>query len=468
MLYIIAAYFVILFVVSRMASRRNTDSAFFRGDRQSPWYMVAFGMVGASISGVSFVSVPGMVLQSGYAYLEVCAGFIVGYFAVAYVLLPLYYKYDLTTIYTYLRRISDQAYLTGSLFFVISKLLGAAAKFYVPCLIISRVCDVDFTVTVVAMLMLVWLYTRRSGIKALVWTDVLQTSCMFITLGLIIYKVSAEIPSSGVMDDVTASMTAALSDTGRCVLNFVSGAFIVIVMTGLDQDMMQKNLTCRTLRDAQKDMCCYGLAFLPVNALFLILGTMLVGIYQSHGMALPEKPDELLTTYCIDNGGILLSLFTLGIVATSFSTVDSALTALTTTVCVDLLKGEGRKVKRPVVHLVMAAIMAVCCMLFDCFNTISLIDAIYMLVGYTYGPLLGLFAYAMTMHGKQNTPAKKGGELVVCLLSPLLCYVLSVYIEKWTGYHFGYELLLINGLLTYIGLYMSKKIVFLRQNSFFM
>lgn len=464
MLYIIVAYFIILFAVSHLVSRRCSDNTFYRGDRQSPWYLVAFGMVGASISGVSFVSVPGMVLRSGFAYLEVCTGFIFGYIIVAFVLLPIYYKYDLTTIYTYLRRISEKANLAGSLFFVISKMLVAAAKFYVPCLIISRVCGIDFMLTVVMMLLLVWLYTRRGGIKALVWTDTLQTCCMLLTLGLIIYKVSAETTLQATTVSINTYISTATNDIGRLILNFISGIFIVIVMTGLDQDMMQKNLTCRTLRDAQKDMCCYGLAFLPVNAMFLILGAMLVGIYQSHNIPLPEKPDDLLTLYCIDNGGILLTLFSLGIIATSFSTVDSALTALTTTVCVDLIKDEKRKNKRHIVHLCLTAVMAVCCILFDKFNTASLIDAIYTLVGYTYGPLLGLFAYAMTIRHTSSPQKenKKRYELIVCLITPLLCYALSVGVENRAGYQFGYELLLINGLLTYIGLYISKKLVFLQ------
>ena len=455
MIYILLAYFALLLTISRMIKRKDTATAFFRGERQSPWYMVAFGMVGASISGVSFVSVPGMVLHSGFTYLEVCAGFIGGYFVVAYVLLPIYYKHNVTTIYTYLRRISDEACKTGSAFFVISKLLGAAAKFYVPCFIISRVADCDFTITVCLMLFLVWLYTRRGGIKTLEWTDTVQTLCMMVCLALLIANIGL---------DIWPTLPHSLGKTGYTwqpggfALRFLSGVFIVIVMTGLDQDMMQKNLTCRTLRDAQKDMCTYGFAFLPVNALFMLLGVMLIGVYNSQGTPLPDNPDDLLTLYCLHTGGLTLTLFVLGVVATSFSTVDSAITALTTTVCVDFLSTDGKGGKQPsvgFVHLFMTLLVAVCCVLFHHFNTTSLIDAVYILVSYTYGPLLGLFAYAMTHKPRQR---KRDGSALVCILSPLLCLVLNHVVTTYSDYRFGYEMLLINGLITYAGLWITGKL----------
>ena len=454
MLCILLAYFLMLFLVSRLASRKSTDKSFYRGDRQSPWYMVAFGMIGASISGVSFVSVPGMVLHSGFTYLEVCTGFIVGYFVVAYVLLPIYYKENLTSIYEYLRNISDEAYRTGSLFFIISKLLGASAKFYVPCFLISSVMGWNFLLTVVGMLLLVWLYTRRGGIKSLVWTDTLQTLCMLVCLVLLIYNIHKDAtPPFAIPENIDISIFHSFSS----FVNFLSGIFIVIVMTGLDQDMMQKNLTCRTLREAQKDMCTYGFAFLPINALFLILGVLLVGMYNSQGLALPAKPDELLTYYCISHGGVLLMLFVLGIVATSFSTVDSALTALTTSFCLDMIPTKGGKHKRSVVHIVMTLLVAVCCTLFHQLSNTSLIDVIYTLVGYTYGPLLGLFSYAML---KRKHKTQK--VFIPCLLSPMICYALSYISEKYMEYHFGYELLLLNGMLTFIGLIISEKKFFLR------
>ena len=455
MIYILPAYFALLLIISRMIKRKDTATAFFRGERQSPWYMVAFGMIGASISGVSFVSVPGMVLHSGFTYLEVCAGFIAGYFVVAHVLLPIYYKHNVTTIYTYLRRVSDEACKTGSIFFVISKLLGAAAKFYVPCFIISRIAGCHFAVTVSIMLFLVWLYTRRGGIKTLVWTDTVQTLCMMVCLVMLLITIGSDPDTEPLLH--TLRRTGYVWSTWGFALRFLSGVFIVIVMTGLDQDMMQKNLTCRTLRDAQKDMCTYGFAFLPVNALFMLLGVMLVGVYNSQGTPLPETPDDLLTLYCLRTGGLTLTLFVLGVVATSFSTVDSAITALTTTVCVDFLSADTKGGKRPsvgLVHLLMTLLVAVCCMLFHHFNTTSLIDAVYTLVSYTYGPLLGLFAYAMTHKPRQR---KRDGSALVCVLSPLLCLALNYVVTTYSDYRFGYEMLLINGLITYTGLWITGR-----------
>lgn len=457
MLYILLAYFALLLTISRVISHRQSTAAFFRGERQSPWYMVAFGMIGASISGVSFVSVPGMVLHSGFTYLEVCAGFIVGYFVVAYVLLPIYYKHNVTTIYTYLRRISEEACKTGSAFFIISKLLGAAAKFYVPCFILSRVMHLPFALTVCLMLFLVWLYTRRGGIKTLVWTDTLQTLCMIVCLIMLLTSIGTEC-NSEILSRALHQVDYTWQPAGFA-LRFLSGIFIVIVMTGLDQDMMQKNLSCRTLRDAQKDMCTYGFAFLPVNALFMLLGVMLIGVYNSEGLALPTTPDDLLTLHCLRTGGAVLTLFVLGVVATSFSTVDSALTALTTTICIDFIstdKSSRSRYTLQLTHIVVTLLMALCCILFYHFNTTSLIDAVYTLVSYTYGPLLGLFAYAMTH--KPHYSLKRDYSAAICIMSPLLCLGLNHLVTTYSDYHFGYEMLLINGLITYTGLWIIRRI----------
>ncbi len=463
---IILAYFSLLLGISHLTVSRDDNSAFFKAGRQSPWYMVAFGMVGASISGVTFVSVPGMVLHSGMTYLQTCMGFILGYFAVAFVLLPIYYRLQLTSIYSVLKGISNEAYKTGAMFFIISKLMGSAAKFFVPCFIISGALGVNFYLTTVVLLALIWLYTRRGGIRTLVWTDTLQTVCMLVALLLIIYNVYGKLYDYQFSIDnlkeclaaVTASDYSKVFEFGdwhspnnffKC---FISGIFIVIVMTGLDQDMMQKNLTCKNLRDAQKDMCTYGFAFLPVNALFMILGVMLTMLYAKEGVALPEKPDELLSQFIFsppfsEGAGVgLLAIFTLGIIATSFSTVDSALTALTTSFCVDILGEERGIAIRKRVHVGMTIALILCTMAFGMVNTTSLIDAIYTLVSYTYGPLLGLFAYTLT---KQPTPAPSMVSLI-CIASPLICFALDMVVPRLTGYHFGYELLLINGLITYL------------------
>ena len=466
--------------------------------------MVAFGMVGASISGVTFVSVPGMVLHSDMTYLQTCLGFILGYFVVAFVLLPIYYRMNLTSIYTVLRSISDEAYKTGAAIFIFSKLLSTAAKFFVPCYIISMVLGTNFYITTIMLFVLIWLYTRKGGIKTLVWTDAVQTLCMLVALCLIIYNVHGALFSFdfSIFSIKECLSAVAASDYSKVFefadwhspnnffKCFISGIFIVVVMTGLDQDMMQKNLTCKNLREAQKDMCTYGFAFLPVNALFLMLGVMLTLLYAKQGIALPEKPDELLSQFTVHSAQFTvtsqstLALFIIGIVSTSFSTVDSSLTALTTSFCVDIMDKEQDEGLRRRVHLLMAVMLIICTMAFGLVSTSSLIDTIYRIVSYTYGPLLGLFAYALTdsppaplfKRGEEqqkpslissregNTfppPLLKrgaGGESFICLASPLICFLLDMMVPKLTGYHFGYELLLINGLITYMGLIVGQRV----------
>ena len=444
-LVVIIAYFLLLLGVSRLAASRSNNNVFFRGERKSPWYMVAFGMVGASISGVTFVSVPGMVIHSGYSYLTVCAGFIVGYFIVAYVLLPYYYRQGVTTIYSILKPLGMPAYKTGAAFFLLSKLLSTGAKFFVPCYIISLMLGWHIALTILLLFALVWLYTRRGGIKTLVWTDSLQTLCMLAALVIIIWHI-------GLMDHIRpmghiGQLNLIGSSPLSFLLSFASGAFIVVVMTGLDQDMMQKNLTCKSLRDAQKDMCTYGFAFLPVNALFLVLGSMLIMLCNQQGTPLPTNPDDLLINYAIKHVPII---FLIGILASSFSTVDSSLTALTTSFCIDICERPDDEHLRKTTHLVMALFLALCVFAFSLCDTSSLIDVIYTLVGYSYGPLLGLFAFALFHHAKSRyTPA-------VCIAAPILSYLVSYSVSHFTSYHMGYELLMLNGLLTYLGLHVTK------------
>ena len=474
---VVLGYFALLLAISRWTGRKATNDTFYRANRQSPWYMVAFGMVGASISGITFVSVPGMVLTTQMTYLQTCMGFIVGYIVVALVLLPLYYRLNLTSIYAFLgQRLGRVSHRTASSFFLLSKMAGAALKFYVVCLILQRFAfdalGVPFAVTVVGLVLLIWLYTRQGGIKTLVWTDSLQTLCLFTALLLIIYKVSAELGMTA-GEVVSAVSNSELSrvfvlDDWVSKQNFwkqfLSGAFIVIVMTGLDQDMMQKNLTCKTLRGAQKDMCTYGVAFLPANLLFLSLGVLLTLWYQQQGIALPAQSDELLPTYITLHAApsalpssllsfdfsLLEILFVLGIVAASFSSADSALTSLTTIYCVDIQEKGDQEGLRKRVHLVMCAVFVLFILLFHVTNSTSLIDAIYTIVSYTYGPLLGLFAFGLLTRRSTRdrwTP-------YVAIASPVLCYLLDVAIGALTGYHFGYELLMLNGLLTFGGLYI--------------
>ena len=464
MLLTIFGYILLLMLVSHSTSKRSSNDAFYRGERKSPWYVVAWGMIGASISGVTFVSVPGMVLNTQMTYLQTCLGFILGYALVAFVLLPIYYKLNLTTIYSYLsKRLGKKSYHTGASFFLLSKMTGAAARFYVVCIILQRfVLDewgIPFWITVPIMVSLIWLYTRKSGIKTLVWTDSLQTLCMFLALALIIYQVMGQL-NLGFMDTVK---TIANDEHSRIFVmddwwskqnfwkQFFSGVFIVIVMTGLDQDMMQKNLTCSSLRDAQKDMCAYSVAFVPANLLFLSLGVLLVLLAQQRGVAIPTAGDELLPMFASTGllGQSVLVLFTLGIIAAAFSSADSALTALTTSFCVDICEREGDERLRKRVHIIMAMVFIAFILLFRLVNSTSVIDAIYVMCGYTYGPLLGLFAYGLLTKKTTHDPLVP----YICVASPLICFAIDYMAGEWWGYRFGYELLMLNGLLTFMGLY---------------
>lgn len=462
----ILAYFCILLLLSRFTSRRTDNDTFYRGNRRSPWYLVAFGMIGASISGVTFISVPGWVMGTGMTYMQTCIGFIFGYLAVAFILLPVYYKFQLTTIYSYLKdRLGQRSYRTGASFFLLSKMTGAAARFYVVCMIMQRfVLDgigVPFPLTVVVMVLLIWLYTRRSGIRTLVWTDTLQTLCMFAALILIIIQVADALDMS-VGDAVWA---VAADEHSRMFVfddwvskqnfwkQFFSGIFIVIVMTGLDQDMMQKNLTCRSLRDAQKDMCSYGLAFVPANLLFLGLGVLLVILAQRQGIALPAAGDDLLPMFAATGqlGHSVVVLFTLGIVAAAFSSADSALTSLTTSFCVDIRQKPDDESLRRRAHLWVSVVFVLFVLLFRMVNSSSIIDAIYVMCGYTYGPLLGMFAFSLLTRRSVND--RKVPYIAVA--SPLICFAVDTLTARFTGYRFGYELLMLNGLLTFAGLWVS-------------
>lgn len=462
----ILAYFGILLVFSRLTARRSDNDTFYRANRRSPWYMVAFGMVGASISGVTFISVPGMAGVSDMTYLQTCLGFVVGYFVVAYVLLPIYYKYDLTTIYTYLKlRLGQRSYKTGASFFFLSKMTGAAVRFYVVCMLLQRfVLDavgVPFWVTVPILVALIWLYTRRGGVKTLVWTDSFQTFCMFTALVLIVVHVIGALD----MSVADAVRTVAADSHSRIFVfddwvsrqnfwkQFLSGIFIVVVMTGLDQDMMQKNLTCKSLPDARKDMCCYGFAFVPVNLLFLALGVLLMLLAQREGVA--EAGDELLPAFAATGrlGEAVVVFFTVGIVAASFSSADSALTSLTTTYCVDLRERPADERLRRRAHVAVALLFVLFILLFRAVNSTSLLDAIYVLCSYTYGPLLGMFGFALFVRREVTD------RLVpyIAVASPMLCYVIDTVTTSLTGYRFGYELLMLNGLLTFLGLWVTGR-----------
>jgi len=467
-------YFIILLVISRLVGKGGND-AFFRGNRQSPWPLVAFGMVGASISGLTFIGVPGWVMGIDMTYMQMCFGFIVGYLVVAFVLLPLYYKYGLTSIYTYLdKRFGNTAYKTGASFFILSKLLGSAAKFYVVVQIL-QMCIADeygipYAATAFITLLLIWLYTRRSGIRALVWTDVLQTFCLILALVLILLKVCGMLgmgfgeAMSAVWNDSHSRMFefGDFASKQNFWKQFLSGIFVVIVMTGLDQDMMQKNLTCKDLKSAQKDMCAYGLLFAPVNFLFLALGVLLLMLYGKMGMPLPAKGDELLSGIVFSGalGQAVIVFFGIGVVASAFSSADSALVALTTSICIDIVPKYSSKDNQPegistlggrgTIHFFVMIAFYLCTLAFNALGSGSVMDLIYTLVSYTYGPLLGLFAFGMMT---KRIPREKGVPFVA-VLSPVICYVIDCVTLNLTGYKFGYEMLMFNGLLTFSGLYL--------------
>lgn len=470
----IVFYFFVLILISYLVSHKGDDNdAFFRANRKSPWWIVAIGMIGTSISGVTFVSVPGMVQNVSFAYMQTVLGFFFGYVIIAKVLLPLYYKLNLTTIYTYLdERFGRRTYKTGASFFLLGKTIGAAARLYIVAIILQRIffdeLNVPFWLTVVGIVVLIWLYTNRSGIKTVIWTDTLQTIILITTLVLIIVQVANRIELS------SSELITALRNNPMTQIfvfddpnnrqffwkQFLSGIFIPIVMTGLDQDMMQKNLTCKSLKDAQKNMYWYGIAFVPINFLFLTLGAMLLILATQNGIALPETSDQILPMFATEYLGLsVFILFVLGIIASAFSSADSALTALTTSFSIDILEidkyhNKEREVsKRKKVHLFISLVFIVIIMIFNEFKNDSIIDTIYTLVAYTYGPLLGLYAFGLFTKRQSNDKVIP----YIAVLAPIVCLVLNYVSINYWEYNFGYELLMINGFITFVGLWLFKE-----------
>lgn len=470
----IICYFTALLIIARVTGKTGgSDAAFFRGENKSPWYIVAFGMIGASVSGVTFVSVPGMVRGMDMTYMQTVLGFFFGYMAVAHILLPLYYKLNLTSIYTYLgTRIGEKSHRTGSFFFLLSRMLGTAAKLYLVCLIlynyVFQEMGVPFFGIAIGATTLVWVYTHKSGIKTIVWTDALQTFCLIAALICIMVAVTQQLDMN-----FTEIVTAIRSHQHSRIFvfddwmsrqnffkHFISGIFIVIVMTGLDQDMMQKNLSCRNLKDAQKNMYYYGFSFIPLNFLFLCLGILLLILAGQMQVELPIINDDVLPMLATQGylGTPVLIFFTIGIIAAAFSTSDSALTSMTTSFCVDILNtGKDDKEvalrKRKRVHILMSLVLVCFICLFRLINSQSVIDAIYIIASYTYGPLLGMFTFGLFT--KHQTIDKYVPYIAVC--SPLLCYAIEKVVTAQTGYRFGYELLMLNGFFTFAGMWMFTK-----------
>ncbi|MGL4852859.1 MAG: sodium:solute symporter [Phocaeicola sp.] len=465
----VAVYFALLLLVAKFTGKQGTNDAFFRGNRTSPWYIVSFGMIGTSLSGVTFVSVPGMVRSIDMTYMQTCMGFFVGYLVIAHLLLPLYYRLNLTSIYSYLgERFGESAYKAGASFFLLSKMLGAAVRLFLVCLILQtyvfNAFSIPFEATVITTVLLIWLYTQRSGIRTIVWTDSLQTLCLLLALGLILYQVieQLDLSFSGAWQLIEQSPHSRIflfddwHSTQNFFKQFFSGIFITIVMTGLDQDMMQKNLSCRNLREAQKNMYCYGISFIPVNFLFLSLGILLLSLSAQLQVDLPAAGDEVLPLFAASGylGQGVLILFTIGIIAAAFSSADSALTALTTSTCIDLLKvdklpeAEAQR-RRKQVHLLISLLFIGAILTFKAVNSSSVINTLFTLVSYTYGPLLGLFSFGLF------TRLQPRDRFVpwVAVASPLFCYGLDYLLSTSVGYKIGYEMLLFNGFLTFVGLY---------------
>ena len=445
-----------------MTSRKSTSNeAFFSGNHRSPWYLVAFGMIGASISGISVVSVPGMVLTSEWTYLQTCLGFFFGYIAVAYVLLPLYYRLKLTSIYEYLNgRFGSSSYHTGSIFFVIAKMVSSATKLYVAVLVLQHFIfdewNIPFWLTVIICVAVIWLYTHRAGIRTIVWTDTLQTLLFIVAISIMCYEAWL-LCDTKIATLNTQFSTFNFSDwhSPRYFWKqFISGIFIVIVMTGLDQDMMQKNLSCRTLRESQKNMLSYGIAFLPINFILLLLGALCVIYTQQSGIMLPEAPDKIMPFMVSEIMTPIVGIcFVLGIISASFSSADSALTSITTTLAVDIFEWKQNEKLRRMLHIAICALFAIIVILFGYTQNRSIIDTIYTIVGYAYGPLLGMFTFGLF------TQYQVRDKLVpiVAITSPIICYTISDIASHIWSYQWGYELLLLNGTLTFIGLLCIKK-----------
>lgn len=481
-LLVIALYFGMLMLISWLTGRKGAgNDAFFRANKSSKWYVVAVAMIGTSISGVTFVSVPGMVRNLDMTYMQMVLGFFFGYLVIAYILLPLYYRLNLTTIYGYLeQRYGVRSYKTGAWFFLLSKIVGAAARLYLVAYILQSLVfeawGVPFVVTVTGIILIIWLYSHKSGIKTIIWTDWLQTLLFITALVLIIWQLSSSMGMNlaEIVSTIRKSPHSRIfifddwHSTQHFVKQFFSGMFITIVMTGLDQDQMQKNLTIRTLRDAQKNVVSYGLAFAPINFLFLSLGVLLLAYAGQNGIPLPEVSDNILPLIASEYlGTVVLSIFVVGIVAAAFSSADSALTALTTSFCVDILgmksiakdiKHEEREVRiRRRVHLGISAVFILIILLIEVIGSNSIINAIYKLASYTYGPLLGL--YVAGLYTKVN-PTDRYVPFVA-IAAPVICFLIEQAMLHFFAYRVGYELLLMNGMVTALGLWaisQNKKI----------
>ena len=467
---ILVVYFLALITISYFTSKGADTNTFFTANRQSPWYLVAFGMIGSSLSGVTFISVPGNVGKIGFGYFQVVLGYLVGYWIIIGVLLPLYYRLNLVSIYTYLeQRFDKYSYKTGAFFFLMSRSLGSALRLFLAATVLQMFFfdewKIPFIVTVGVTILLIWVYTFRGGVKTVVWTDTFQTFFLVAAVCIAVWQISAALGFS--FNDMSTAIQNGgyakifyLDDPNSKLFfpkYFIGGIFITISMTGLDQEIMQKNLTCKNLGEAQKNMFWFSLTLVVVNLLFLVLGALLYIYSAQKGIPLPTSSDDLFPFLAKSEFGLLVGIFfLLGIIASSYASADSALTGLTTSFCIDFLnfkdKPEAVKKKQKfIVHIGFSLLFLIIILVFKEINNRSVIDAVLNVAGYTYGPLLGLFSFGLF------TSRKVMGKFVpvICVISPAISYVLSTYATVWfNGYQIGIEVILINGILTFFGLFL--------------
>lgn len=469
----VGLYFGLLIIISQLTSRQSDNETFFTGKRSSPWYVVAFGMIGASLSGVTFISVPGWVGSSQFSYMQMVLGYLVGYIIIANVLLPLYYKYNLTSIYGYLgERFGTASYKTGAWFFLVSRMFGSAFRLYIVADVLQfavfEALGVPFAVTVAISLALIMVYTFKGGIKTIVYTDTLQTFFLLLAVVLTIYIIKdALLPEGGslvafVWDNAKSQIfffDDFFADKRHFIKQFIGGVFIAISMTGLDQDMMQKNLTCRNLKDAQKNMYWFSGSLVVVNLFFLSLGVLLYAFAAQQGI--DASGDKLYPAIALGNylSPWVGAIFIIGLIAAAYSSADSALTALTTSFCVDILKIDSdanaahAKKTRQRVHIGMAVVMLLIIVISRPYVSENIIRTIFEIAGYTYGPLLGMFFFGMfTNHAVRDKFVP-----VVAIASPIVSYFSKMVALEWLGYAMSFELLLLNGALTFVGLWLLRK-----------
>ena len=464
---VIVAYFILLFIISYLTGKNDSNETFFLGNRNSPWYIIAYGMIGTTLSGITFISVPGWVEASQFSYLQMVFGFFVGYIVVARVLLPLYYRLELTSIYTYLRdRFGYYSYKTGSSFFLLSRTIGASFRLFLIASVLQFAVfdswNVPFYITVIITISLIWLYTYRSGMKTIIWTDTLQTTFMLATVFIISYTLidRLNIEFSGVFDLINKSDYSKVfffddwSDKKYFFKQFFSGVFMAIVMTGLDQDQMQKNLSCKNIKDAQKNMLVFSSILIFVDLIFLCLGALLYIYSDTFSLLIPNNADMLFPSIALNSGlpSYVGILFIVGIIAAAYSSADSALTSLTTSFCVDILEFEKQEPRQQVktrknIHLLMSIILLCVILFFNMINNQSVIKSLFTVAGYTYGPLLGMYAFGLFTKIKVNDKWVP----LVAILSPVFCFIIQLY------FPFGFELLILNGLITFVGLLIISK-----------